>query len=254
MVEDTSAPFCVFFPFEGGHRYCYEDLSDDFDGGKNALTLELPGHGTRISESLLCNPSELLSWTKQQLDACSLAPERPLWFFGHGFGAWWSLYYSLYGGEGRLCPQQWILSGLFGGICLKTLQSVDTDTRLEMLRPIGFPDFFLYQDKTVASVFLKIFSQDHELFKMMVKEIFSPSLPPFSPSYPNSMILMDGLFEVPTYQDIYGDYQQLKSLLFPQADLHMIQGDYLYFRQNSSLIKEIMWTKWKEHKEKTGLS
>jgi surfactin synthase thioesterase subunit len=74
--------FCV--PFSGGNAFSYTALKNQLHSGIRCFSLELPGHGTRITEPLLYSIEEMTEDLFRGIEA-ELDDEYAL--FGHSLGA-----------------------------------------------------------------------------------------------------------------------------------------------------------------------
>lgn len=71
-------------PFSGGNAFSYQALRNQLSANIRFISLELPGHGTRVAEPLLYTIEEMTDDLLQQID---LNQDDDYAFFGHSLGA-----------------------------------------------------------------------------------------------------------------------------------------------------------------------
>ncbi len=74
----------ICIPFAGGTKYSFDFLKKYFNTRIDFFTVELPGHGSRIGEPLLCNLKEIIS--DIYINYSSLFRQDYI-LFGHSMGA-----------------------------------------------------------------------------------------------------------------------------------------------------------------------
>ena len=72
-------------PFAGGNGYSYRDFQTSLDHSIELITLELPGHGRKIQQTLLTNAEQAIDVIFDEIKAS--LDEKPYAIYGHSMGA-----------------------------------------------------------------------------------------------------------------------------------------------------------------------
>jgi medium-chain acyl-[acyl-carrier-protein] hydrolase len=84
QLKQNSALRLFCFPYAGGSIAIYRGWQQMMPEGVEVCPVHLPGRGTRIKETLVCNLEHLLTELAREL---SPYLDRPFSFFGHSMGA-----------------------------------------------------------------------------------------------------------------------------------------------------------------------
>jgi surfactin synthase thioesterase subunit len=84
MEEQTIKPVVILFPFAGGNKYSFAFLTTYLAAHFDVVTIEYPGRGSRISESLCDDMNTLINDALLQLRSYV---DKPYFIYGHSMGA-----------------------------------------------------------------------------------------------------------------------------------------------------------------------
>lgn len=218
----------IIFPFAGGSQYAYTDLKKHLPTHQQVVCLDYPGHGRRMTESLMDNLDDLVSDAYQQIkDSCV----GEFIFWGHSMGAVMAflLCHKLMK-QGKKLPKQVIVSGRNAPNLLSRKEKISHLPKAEFidkLRDIGGTPEAVLINQDLLDLFEPILRND---FKAL--EGFQVNLP----ALPIPFQVWTGSEESLNEDDI-NDWQLTS--IFPIAK-RVFPGNHFFIYQHLPTIAELL--------------
>ncbi|AXT51944.1 thioesterase [Aquimarina sp. BL5] len=233
----------VCLHYGGGNRFSFLKLKEYLDPSIEMVSLEIPGHGKRLNESLLTDLEVMADDVFEQLK--NVLDNKEYILYGHSLGGMiLFLVTRLLQNNGNKLPNHLIVSGCKGPKYNHVRSSIchllnDLDFKLELKKLGGFPEEAL-QNEELLTFFLPILRADFKAIETYKYKKEKPFKVPIT--------AMSGLNENITREQLEGWNEE------SDLDINLIQfpGNHFFildkFKEIGDVINQIVNNKLSEVK------